>query len=214
MKIHIVQQNEKLSTIAAQYGTQLEPLLKSNPHIDEETILEVGQKIKVPSNGVKVVKNQQEYHDTAENSAPLPKWWYEEGVGKQAEGEREQQTSLEYSPPLQELPEYPYAYYPAASPNVPASVAYGYPNYPAVNDPYGAYAHIPAQPMPYGYSPYSSPSPSYERAMMILASNRIPIPPRMVNVNGIRSSKLPAAFFQMDDWNENWEEEIQEGQQN
>lgn len=196
--------------IAAQYGTPLEPLLKSNPDIDEETILEVGQKIKVPSNGVKVVKNQ---------TTSMPKWWYEEQEGAQGEMDQEPKTSLEYAPPVQELPEYPYAYYPATYPNAPASASSNYGYYPALPanpsrsnyDPYGAYVHIPAQPMTYSYSPF--PSPPYERAMMILASNRIPIPPRMVNVNGVKSVKLPSSFFHLDEWNEDWEAVEQEEQQ-
>lgn len=210
MKIHIVQPNETLTAIAAQYGTPLEPLLKSNPDIHEETILEAGQKIKVPSSGVKVVKNQQILSDPEVRTAPMPKWWYEEGEGLQGSGEQNSNSASDYAPPLQELPEYPYAFYPATYPYAPTSSVPNYAFIPALNDPYGVYAHLPAQPMPYGYSPFLDTS--YERAMMILASNRIPIPPRMVNVNGIRSAKLPVAFFQMDDWNENWEEEVQEGQ--
>ncbi len=219
VKIHIVQPDESLSTIATQYGISLDPLLNSNPGVDHETILEVGQKIKIPSNGIKVVKNQQLVNGSLGNTAgntPLPKWWYEEDVGVQDNDNTESSTVSEFAPPLQELPEYPYAYYPATEPLPPAPVSSNYAFVPALPahqpinnyDPYGAYAYIPAQPTPYSYGPFFSPV--YEQAMMILASNRIPIPPRMVNINGMRSVKLPTSFFQLDDWNEDWEAEGQQ----
>lgn len=195
MKIHIVQSNESLPQIAERYGVDLDPLVKANPDMNAEMVLEVGQKIKVPTNGVKVVKNQ---------STPLPKWWYEEeeyrGLLQNAAD-----AAAEVGSPLQELPQHPTSYpmnYP--TPYTAAPPAYG--QYGAGSyDPYSFYAHIPAQPIGYTYGP--SPSPWYDPAMMIFATNRIPIPPRMVNINGVRSFKLPTSFFQLDDWDEEWEEE-------
>lgn len=198
MKVHIVQPNETLTAIAAQYDTTFDQLLKYNPGLHIQNALDVGQKVKVPSSGVRVAKNESQPINRIEEQTPMPKWWYEE-VEDQGSKAQVYANAIEPGPPLQELPQYPYAYYPAAYPSNLEQLPQAYDG-----SVYGAYAHMPAMPVGYGVL---SPTPWYNQAMAILASNRIPIPPRVVNINGFRSLRMPDAFFRLDEWNEDWTEE-------
>ncbi len=211
MKIHIVEANETLTAIAAQHGIELDALSKSNPHVSSYTALEVGQKIMVPSTGVKIAKKATLAKDSVEKAATLPKWWYEEvrpatstiGEGdttSQSEGDRLSRQSSEDS----HAP-YPFidpAMVPALYPTSPAqfdAVAY-YASTPA----YPAQVVAPAQQIPYVYG--APASTWYDPVMTILATNRIPIPPRVTNINGNRGLKVPISLLQLDESEEDWED--------
>ena len=53
MKIHIVKQGDTLYQLAGKYGVTLEELLKLNPEIANPDQIQVGMKVKIPSNGGK-----------------------------------------------------------------------------------------------------------------------------------------------------------------
>lgn len=62
MKIHIVQHGESLEEIAQVYGVELERILEVNPAIEHTQGLEVGKKIRIPSQGIKVIIQSKSLH--------------------------------------------------------------------------------------------------------------------------------------------------------
>lgn len=210
MKIHIVQPNETLSSIAAQHGVDLDLVLNSNPFIKSDMELAVGQKIKIPTGGVRVQAASQTVKK--EERSTLPKWWQEEGE-KQDHTIESQTVEVASQPSAEATPEQQYGSYPALDPAV----------YPAI-DPstyfdaqqssiettpvQGGYAYpyaqsaIMANPIPYAPTPYPMAPATfwYDPFMTIIASNRIPIPPRRKFTYGFENG-----FLQMDDWQEDWQ---------
>jgi LysM repeat protein len=62
VKIHIVQHGESLEEIAQVYGVELERILEVNPAIEHTQGLEVGKKIRIPSQGIKVIIQSKSLH--------------------------------------------------------------------------------------------------------------------------------------------------------
>lgn len=206
MKIHIVQPNETLTAIAAQHGVDMEAISKFNPNVTSDVTLEVGQKIKVPSSGVKVEKKPIGAPTEKEQVPTLPKWWYEE-VQPTVDANLHESDKERFSSSANEEGSAPYpfvdpalvpALYPTSSPEI--DMLNRYANTPAFTAP----TTPPVQQIPYGYG---APAAAwYDPVMTILATNRIPIPPRVVNINGYRSVKVPSSLFQFDEWEEQLEE--------
>lgn len=219
MKIHIVQPNETLSSIAAQHGVDLDLLLKSNPFVNLDTELSVGQKIKIPTGGVRVQAALQTVKK--EEKSTLPKWWQEEA--EKNENTLQAETAEAASQPsVEATPEQKYGSYPALDPYV----------YPAIDPSTYAesqllYIQSTPQPVEYAY-PYAqstmlaqpiqyapqffpvAPAPFwYDPFMMMLASNRIPIPPRRKYPLHLENGVL-----QMEDWQEDWQNRDEEEHEN
>jgi LysM repeat protein len=62
VKIHIIQHGETLEEIAQVYGVELERILEVNPAIEHTQGLEVGKKLRIPSQGVKVIIQSKSLH--------------------------------------------------------------------------------------------------------------------------------------------------------
>lgn len=193
MKIHIVEPNETLTTIAELHGLELEPLQKCNPTFEPRTVLEVGQKIQVPSHKVKVT-SAPHVPQVVEESTPMPKWWAEE---RHEIGESEDDRWLE----AEGEAHIDYAAYPA----IDAHLLPAYPTH--LNARFPAAIYPPPAVEPDWGSYYTPPAPAWpDPAALILASNRIPIPPRMTYHDGIRQAKMWDAYLRLDDEGAEWEE--------
>jgi len=203
LKIYIVQPDDTLMKIASEYGVDLDKLKRSNPGLDDSTPLVIGSKIRIPSQGVRVAKESAEQKENDMQAAsmkidplpPMPKWWYEEEHSEDVERSLEPysgQPQGAYEKPQVNVPYQPYP---------PSFNTQQY-------DGYNYFGYSPPVPVTFDYS-YSSWSwPGYPYS--IFHTNRFPIPPRIVNVNGVRRFKLPVPFFHMDDWAEEWDEELRQ----
>lgn len=72
MKIHVVRKGDTLYEIAKRYGVDLDVLIAANPQIKDPDVLQVGDKIRIPTKGVSPAPSKPQMPKEMEKPAPKP----------------------------------------------------------------------------------------------------------------------------------------------
>lgn len=153
MKIHIVQANETLESIAHKYQIHVDDIIKNNLHISHAKNIMPGMKLKLPILAEPAQEKLRENTISIEEYYPTLENFNKEQMANQTTEIPKETPKPVYTPPQNQMPyQYPYGmqYHQAQYP-------YGYPMWGMPTMPYN---------QPYYQNPYSMPVQSPQNFQM------------------------------------------------